>query len=189
MLAIVVIFGVISGAISILMMLLTMSVVERIGFDGGEILGYTTLVASFLLVFFGIRRYREQAGGTLSFGRGFTVGILITLISSAIYVGTWLIVSERVAPDFMEKYQAHVIAKARAEGATEAEIQAQAAEMKYYGDIYKTPLGKAAMTFLEPFPVGLLVTVISAAVLRRKPPAPSGAPRVPSAAGPHPERR
>jgi hypothetical protein len=150
-------------------MLLTMPFVERIGFDVAEILGYTTLVGSFLLVFFGIRRYRELAGGTLSFGRGFTVGILITLLSSVIYVGSWLLVSDRIAPDFMAKYQAHVIAEERAKGATEAEIAAKVTEMKYYQDLYETPAGKAAMTFLEPFPVGLVVTLVSAAVLRRKP--------------------
>lgn len=169
MASIVLIFGVISGVVSILMMLLTIPFVERIGFDVAEILGYTTLVASFLLVFFGIRRYRTLAGGTLSFGRGFTVGILITLISSVIYVASWLAVSDRIAPDFMEKYQAHVIAEERAKGATEAEIAAKTAEMKYYADIYATPLGKMAFTFLEPFPVGLLVTLVSATVLRRKP--------------------
>ena len=171
MTSIVVIFGLISGLISAVMILLTTPFMERMGFDVAEIVGYTTLVASFLLVFFGIRRYREQAGGALTFTRGFTVGILITLISSSCYVATWLVVSERMAPDFAEKYKAHLIQKERASGATEAEMEATLAQMQYYENIYKNPIGRIAITFLEPFPIGLLVTVISAGVLRRKPPA------------------
>ena len=171
MTSIVVIFGLISGLISALMLLLTTPFMERMGFDVAEILGYTTLVGSFLLVFFGIRRYREQAGGTLTFTRGFTVGILITLISSVIYVATWLTMMPRMAPDFPEKYKAHLVQKERAAGATEAQIEARLAEMRYYEGLYANPLGRMAITFLEPFPIGLLVTVISAAVLRRKSPA------------------
>ena len=175
MTSIVVIFGLISGLISALMLLLTTPFLERMGFDVAEILGYTTLVGSFLLVFFGIRRYREQAGGTMTFTRGFTVGILITLISSCIYVATWLTVSRRMAPDFAEKYKAHLIQKERARGATEAEMEATLAQMRYFENIYANPLGRIAITFLEPFPIGLLVTVISAAVLRRKSPAATSA--------------
>jgi hypothetical protein len=173
MTSIVVIFGLISGLISALMIVLTTPFMERMGFDVAEILGYTTLVASFLLVFFGIRRYREQAGGTMTFTRGFTVGILITLISSCIYVATWLTVSPRMAPDFAQQYKAHLLQKERSAGATDAEIEATLAQMRYYENIYANPLGRVAITFLEPFPIGLLVTVISAAVLRRKPPAAS----------------
>jgi hypothetical protein len=177
MTSIVLIFGLISGAISALMMLITTPFMERMGFDFAEILGYTTLVASFLLVFFGIRRYREQAGGTLTFGRGFTVGILITLISSVIYVATWQFVSRQMAPDFAEKYQAHLLEKAKAGGATQAELDAQAAQMQRFMELYRNPFFNVAVTFLEPFPIGLLVTVVSAAVLRRKPTAVSAAVR------------
>jgi hypothetical protein len=35
--------------------------------------------------------------------------------------------------------------------------------------MYDNPLLNAAMTFVEPFPIGLVITLISAAVLRRKP--------------------
>ena len=77
-------FGLISGAVSAATMLVTASLADKIGFEKGEILGYTTIVLSALLIFFGVRSYRENvAGGRLSFARGFAVGILITLISSA----------------------------------------------------------------------------------------------------------
>ena len=75
-------FGLISGAVSSAMMLLTIPFMDRIGFGRAEVIGYATLVASFLVVFFGIRAYRDHvAQGALTFGRAFTVGLLITLVS------------------------------------------------------------------------------------------------------------
>src|SRR3954462_3709174 len=96
-------FGAISGAVSSAMMLLTLPLLDRIGFDKGAVIGYTGIVASFLLVFFGIRKYREQAGGTLTFARGFSVGILITLISCACYVVTWELVYFKLRPGFAQE--------------------------------------------------------------------------------------
>jgi hypothetical protein len=162
-------FGLLSGAVSSVMMLVTAPFWERIGFDRAEIIGYATIIAAFLLVFFGVRSYREQMGGTLTFGRGFTVGLLITLVSCACYVATWQFVHRQFAPDFAEKYQAHLMAKAKAEGATQAELDAQAAELRQFKELYSNPLFNVAITFLEPFPIGLGVSLISAAILRRKP--------------------
>ncbi len=86
-------FGVISGLISSVLMLTTMPFMDRIGYDRGEIVGYTAMVLSFLLVFFGVRSYRDNvAGGNLTFGRGFTVGLLITLVSCVFYVATWQVI-------------------------------------------------------------------------------------------------
>ena len=162
-------FGLISGVLSSSMMLVAVLFIDDIGFDRGVVVGYTAIVLSFLLVFFGIRSYRDNvAGGAISFGRGVTVGILITLISCAFYVLSWLAYSNRLAPDFMEKYAAHVIEQARAGGATAEQIEAQRREMEAFRVTYANPFYKVAYTFLEPFPVGLLVTLISAGVLRTR---------------------
>ena len=162
-------YGLISGAVSSVMMLLTMPFLDRIGFDQAEVLGYTTLLASFLLVFFGIRSYRDHvAGGTLPFGRAFTVGILITLLSSVCYVATWQIVRRTLAPDFGEKYAAHLIERAKESGASPAEIAEKQRQMASMTELMKNPVVDVAVTFLEPFPIGLLVTLLSAAVLRQK---------------------
>ncbi len=108
-------FGLISGAVSSLMMLLTVPFLDRIGFDRGEVIGYTTIVASFLLVFFGIRSYRDNvAGGSLTFGRAVIVGILITLVSSACYVATWQVIYYKFAPNFLDKYAAYTVDRLRA---------------------------------------------------------------------------
>ncbi len=164
-------FGVLSGAVSSAMMLLTLPFLDQIGFDRGEILGYTMIVASFLLVFFGVRSYRENvAGGSLTFGRAFVVGLLITLISCTFYVVTWEIIYFKLAPGFADKWAAYTIEKARASGASQESIEATARQMRAFKEMYDKPLVNAAITFVEPFPIGLAVTLISAAVLRKRRP-------------------
>jgi Protein of unknown function (DUF4199) len=163
-------FGLISGAISSLMMVATVPFANRIGFDKGAVIGYTSIVLSFLLVFFGIRSYRDNAGnGQITFSKAFAVGISITVISCICYVVTWEILYYNFLPDFMDKYGAHMIEKAKASGASAAAVQAQVEQVKKYKEMYANPLINAAMTFIEPFPIGLVITLISAAVLRRKP--------------------
>ncbi len=163
-------FGLISGAISAVLMMSTVRFIDKIGFDRGVIFGYTAIVLSFLLVFFGIRSYRENVGdGYISFGRAFQVGILIALISSLIYIVTWEIVFQNWLYDFPEKYTSYVIEQARASGASAEEIARQRAEWDSTWALYRgNILVRAAYTFLEPFPVGLLITLISAVILRKR---------------------
>ena len=163
-------FGLISGAISSVLMLSTVRFIDKIGFDRGAIFGYTAIVLSFLLVFFGIRSYRENVGdGYISFGRAFQVGILIALISSLIYIVTWEIVFQNWLYDFPEKYTSYVIEQARASGASAEEIARQRAEWDSTWALYRgNILIRAAYTFVEPFPVGLLITLISAVILRKR---------------------
>ena len=169
---IVIIFGLISGVISSALMFLTLPLMHTgaINFSNGYILGYTSIVLSFVLVFFGIRSYRENAGGTITFGRGFSVGILITLISCVFYVASWEVIYFNIMPDFADKYAAHAISDMREKGATDAAIAAKKVEMQKMKTMLDNPLLNAAMTFIEPFPVGLVVTLISAAILRRRSP-------------------
>jgi hypothetical protein len=163
-------FGLISGAVSSLMMVATVPFANRIGFDKGAVVGYTGIVLSFLLVFFGIRSYRDNVcGGQISFSKAFAVGIGITVISCVCYVGTWEILYFNFLPDFMDKYGAHMIEKAKASGASAAAIRIQVEQAKKFKEMYDNPLINAALTFIEPFPVGLVITLISASGLRRKP--------------------
>ena len=163
-------FGLISGAVSaLLMMLLMIFFVDKIGFDKSIIVGYTTIVVSLMLVPFGIRSYRENvAGGTITFGRAFAVGILITLISCICYVVVWLIVYYNFMPDFVERYASYMVEQARASGASQQAIDATLQEMNSMKALLANPLINAAFTFMEPFPVGLIITLVSAAILRRK---------------------
>ncbi|MCY7387019.1 MAG: DUF4199 domain-containing protein [Burkholderiales bacterium] len=162
-------FGLIAGAILSAMMLMTVPFMDKIGFDKGEVIGYTTMLLAFLMVFFGVRSYRDNvAGGKVKFGRAFLVGLMITLVASTCYVATWQVVYYKVAPDFGEKYAAYVVAKAKKAGATEAQIAAQKKEVDGFMEMYKNPLVNIAITFLEPLPVGLLFTLVTAVVLSRK---------------------
>ena|SRR5437899_2873391 len=162
-------FGLISGAISAVMMLATVPFADKIGFDKGEIIGYTTIVLTGLLIFFGIRSYRENvSGGRLTFWRGVAVGILITLISNLCYVATWEIAYFKFMPDFMDKYTAHMIEKAKTSGASQETIDKKTREAQRFKEMFKNPAINVALTFAEVFPIGLGITLLSAAVLRRK---------------------
>jgi len=162
-------FGLISGGISAAIMLAGIPIADKIGFEKGEILGYTVIVLSALMVFFGVRSYRENVGsGRITFGRGFAVGILITLISSACYVGTWEIVYYKLMPGFGDKYAAHLVERARAAGDSQPKIDEMVQKAKEFKVMYDKPAVNVAYTFAEVFPIGLLVTLLSAAALRKK---------------------
>jgi hypothetical protein len=162
-------FGLIAGAILSAMMLLTVPFQDSIGFERGAVIGYTTMVLAFLLVFFGVRSYRDQvAGGTVRFGRALVVGALISLVASACYVVTWEVIYFNLAPDFLTQYQEHVISKARAKGESAETIARTQADMEKFAQMYQNPAINAAITFLEPLPVALVVTFVSAGVLSRR---------------------
>jgi hypothetical protein len=163
-------FGLISGGILSIMMLATMPFMDSIGFDRGEVIGYTTMVLAFLLIFFGVRSYRDNvADGSVSFGRAFAVGALIAVVASVCYVATWQLIYYKLAPDFMAKYQAHAIDEARASGVSQAAIDKKVAEMQRFTELYKNPAINVAITFIEPLPVGLVIALVSAGILRRRP--------------------
>ena len=162
-------FGLIAGAILSGMMLITLPFQDQIGFDKGVIIGYTSMVAAFLMVFIGVKTYRDNvAGGSVGFLQALKVGFLITAIATACYVATWEVVYYRFAPDFMEKYTAHAVEKAQKAGATDAQLAEKRKEMATLGETYKNPLVNIAMTLLEPLPVGLVFTLVAAGVLSRK---------------------
>jgi hypothetical protein len=162
-------FGLIAGAILSVMMLVTLPFQDQIGFDRGAIIGYTTMVLAFLMVYFGVRSYRDNVnGGSVTFGRGLTVGLLITAIASVCYVATWEVIYYRLAPDFSDKYAAYTIEKAKQSGATEAQVAAQVKQMTEFKEMYRKPLVNIALTFLEPLPVGILFALVTAGVLSRK---------------------
>jgi hypothetical protein len=167
---IVVTFGLISGAISSLMMIALVTFGDRIGFDRGAIIGNTSIVLSFLMVFFGIRTYRDNIGnGQISFVKAFAVGLSITLISCIVYVVTWEVIYYNFIPGFWDAYGAHLVQKLTASGANPAAVQAKLQEVRKYKELYKNPFFNAVLTFIDPFPIGLVITLISALVLRRKP--------------------
>ncbi|MGE0352805.1 MAG: DUF4199 domain-containing protein [Gemmatimonadales bacterium] len=162
-------FGFIAGGILAVMMLVTIPFQDTIGFDKGMVIGYTTMVLAFLMVFFGVRAYRDNvAGGKVGFGRAFVVGLLIVGVATACYVATWEVIYYKLMPDFGDKYAAYTIEKARKGGASEAELAARTEEAQRFQEMYRNPVVNIAFTFLEPLPVGLVFALVSAGVLSRK---------------------
>jgi len=162
-------FGLIGGVIAAALMLATVPFQHSIPENLALVIGYTTIVLASLMVFFGVRSYRETVGdGHLTFGRGFIVGLLITLITCACYVGTWEIVYFKLMPDFGARFAAQIVENVRASGADQAKIDEATRQARDLKAMLDDPLKNSAMTFLEPFPVGLAIALISAVILRRK---------------------
>lgn len=162
-------FGLIAGGIMSAIFFLALPFHEAIGFDNSMVVGYSSMVAAFLLVYFGIRSYRDNVGaGAVSFGRAVAVGSLIVAVASALYVTTWEVYYFTSGTNYIEKYQEHVLEKERAKGATQAELDKIVADGKRFAEMYQNPVINSALTFLEPLPVGILITLVSAGVLRRR---------------------
>jgi hypothetical protein len=171
-------FGLISGAIlgGTMAVMVPAGMNGTLSFEHAEIFGYTIQVLAFLMVFFGIRSYRQNvSGGAITFGKAFQVGILVVLVASAVYVTTWEVIYYRFFPDFGDKYAAHALEKMKSTGKSAEAIARATQEMEKFKALYKNPLYNVGMTFMEVFPVGLVVTLVSAAILRRKAPIPSPA--------------
>jgi hypothetical protein len=162
-------FGLIAGAILAAMLLLATQFRDVIGFERSEVIGYTSMVVAFLLIFFGVRSYRDDvAGGTVRFGQALRVGALIAVVASLCYVAAWQLIYYKLAPGFITEYSAHVIEKERAAGKSDAEVAKKRADMEKFAELYKNPAINAGVTFLEPLPVALIIALVSAGVLSRR---------------------
>jgi hypothetical protein len=169
----IIIYGLIAGiVVSIPMLFMVNSTTNATGnvdFDKSMLIGYTSMLIAFSLVFVGIRNYRDKYnGGVIRFGKAFTIGMMIVLIASTFYVVAWLVDYFYFIPDFAEKYAAHMLDKLKASGASQIEIDMQTKEMASFAKLYKNPLYNAMMTYAEILPVGLIVTLISSLILKRK---------------------
>src|ERR1700749_4669802 len=162
-------FGLIAGVIISVLRGGSLLIADKIGSGHSMVLGYTIMVASFLLVYFGIRSYRDNnLEGQISFGRAFACGILITLVTTVCYVAMWEVLYFNFMPHFMDSYFAAQIQAVQSSGLDPTTTAAQVAAIQHSQQLYQNPLVNMAYTFIEPLPVGLVITLVSAAVLRRK---------------------
>jgi hypothetical protein len=160
-------FGLLSGAVMAVFMVATLPFASHDSHS--VIVGYAGMVAAFLLVYFGVRSYRDNVlGGTISFGRAFSAGILIAAVSSMCYVATWEVIYYGFMPDFYTKYGQSVVERARKSGTSDADLAKLRADMDTMAKRVENPLFVTVLTFAEPFPVGLLFALVSAGALRRK---------------------
>lgn len=167
------IYGLIAGVIVATLMLLSVNYLSHcegnVDYSTSMLIGYASMLLAFSLVFVGIRNYRDKYNeGVIGFGKAFKIGLMIVLIASTIYVVAWLIDYFYFIPDFAEKYAAHTLDKLKASGASPIEIDKQTKEMANFARMYKNPFINAMMTYVEILPVGLVVTLISSLLLKRK---------------------
>lgn len=167
----VLIFGSLAGLIVALWMVISIaSCYSNPNFEANMWLGYGSMIVAFSLIFVGIKNFRDKYNnGAITFGKAFKIGLYIALIASTMYVLAWLVDYYLFIPDFMDKYAAHVITKAKANGASLAEINHQKAQMATYAQMYKNPFMVIVLTYLEILPVGLVISLIAALILKRKP--------------------
>jgi len=121
------------------------------------------------MVYFGVQSYRDNvAGGRVTFGRAFKVGLLISLVIMACYVAIWYVVFHNFMPDYFDKYAAYTIEQSRQAGASDAAIAEQTKEMAEFKEMFRNPLVFVAFGLLEPLPVALVFTLVTAGIMGRR---------------------
>lgn len=158
-------YGAIAGVVIIGTMILSIVLASEGGTS--EIFGYTVMLLALSLIFIGIKRYRDfDHGGLIRFGPAFLMGLAITLVAGVIYVGAWEVYLAATDHAFIDDYVAASIDKVKADGVTGAALEEKIVEMEKMKAQYGKPWFRLPMTFLEIFPVGLLISLISAGLLR-----------------------
>ena len=167
-----IIYGLIAGAVVSAFMSTTMIAAANDTLHCSSavsmVIGYLGMLIAFTFIFVAIKTYRDkQNNGVISFSKAFGMGLLISLIASTMYVITWAIVYKNFLPDFMDKYSATMIEKAKA-SLSGAALQAKIHELNKAKEMYATPVGFTLFTYAEILPVGILVSLVAALVLKRK---------------------
>lgn len=167
-------YGIISGSIAGLLLFLATLIfknigIDKVGFDNFGYFGFTLILISMMIIFFGIKSFRDlQSDGVITFGKCFLTGLGILLISSIIYSLSWVIIYHFFLPTFMDDFANYYINQTKNSGGSQVELANKLQEVNQMKEWYKTPFSVFAITLLEPIPVGLLVTIVSAFILRKK---------------------
>ena len=164
-----VIFGGISGAISVASIVATLPYVKDGNLHKADAVGWASIVLSALVVFFGIRSHRDkEGGGRITYGQGLLVGVLISLVSAVVFMAAFEAIYFWFVPEYGEKYEACMIERAQESGGTPAEVDKARSQAAMWRRLFDNPWTNAAVTFATSFPVGLAASMISAAILRKR---------------------
>ncbi len=167
MLKISIVYGMLAGTVVIIAILLGILSSDGQGFFASEYFGYLLMLIALSMIFIGIKRYRDQElGGVIKFLPGLGLGLAISVIAAASYVIVWEAYLFSTDYSFINEYTAGLIEAKKAEGASQAVLDQTIAEMEDMKVNYAKPYFRLPMTFLEIFPVGLIISVLSAALLR-----------------------
>jgi hypothetical protein len=164
------VFGLVSGLILIAWTLCFTILSKYLNGDlDNAVAGYTAMIIAFSLIFVAIRNFRDKYNqGVVTFGQAFRIGLGISLIGSTFYVGAWLIEYYCYMPDFMDKYSAGLISQAQHSGLSAAALDKRIAEINSQKAAYKNPIIVILYTYLEVLPVGLVISLITALILKRR---------------------
>jgi hypothetical protein len=163
-------YGIIAGIIVGTGLLLSMFLfkMEMLNMDYGAVFGYTTQLIAFSAIFFGVKKFRDQVnGGLVSFGKALGIGLLISLIAGLIYCITWEVYFQATDQQFIQEYSTMYLEKLKSSGSNESEISAAQQEMAQFADMYRNPLVRFGFTLMEIIPMGLLISLITALVLKK----------------------
>lgn len=133
----------------------------------GMILGYTSMLIALSAIFIAIKRHRDLAlGGVIRFWPAFGIGLGISIVASVFYVLAWEMTLRFTNMDYANHFAEMLLAEERAKGASQEALAALAKQMEEFKTQYANPLYRLPMTFAEIFPVGVLMSAISAGLLR-----------------------
>ncbi len=158
----VLVYGVISGLVIIVIN--TLSLELEIG---QAWLGFLVMFIAFSSIFVAVKQYRDETlGVVILFSTGFLVGLGITVVASSVYVLVWELYLALTDYAFIDAYIHSIVESRQTGGASQAELAAAIAESETIRQQYANPLFRLPMTFVEVFPVGVLISLISAFILR-----------------------
>ena len=161
------IYGTLAGLVIISVMLTGLLVADRGSFFASMWFGFLVMLVAMTFMFVGVKRYRDvEHGGVIRFKAAFLLGLAIAAVAALAYVIVWEIYLAATGYRFMDEYLAGIAADLRAAGRTEAQVAAEMAEHEWVRANYPNPLIRVPLTFTEIFPIGLLVALVSAALLR-----------------------
>lgn len=161
-------YGIIGGIIVSAMMWLTLGGKDH-DFDSGLCIGYTTMVIALSTIFFAVKGYRDKhLGGAITFGRAFLLGLYITLFVSTVYVASWMVLSATSGNDYMAEYYEYYKTELESSDMPAAEVEAELADFREMAEHYKNPAVKIGFTYMEILPIGLAISLICAALLKRR---------------------
>lgn len=145
--------------------------------EGSMAVGFLGMFIAFAFIFVALARYRrEHTEAGLSFGKALSIGLLMSLITTAAYVAAWGIACHFFFPDFMDKYLAMEVAHLQETGHSAQQIAAETADTRWMAAHYDNPLVFIGVTAIEILPMGLGMSLLAALIMKRKPL--SGSPQV-----------
>jgi hypothetical protein len=160
-------YGLLSGLVIIVTMITGIALTDRESFFSSEWFGYLVMLVALTFIFVGVKRYRDvERGGVITFWAAFAMGLAIAAAAGVAYVAVWEVYLAMTDYKFMDEYIAGILRARQAAGVSGAALAEEMAKLESMRTSYANPLFRIPMTFLEIFPVGLLVSLVSAALLR-----------------------